>query len=157
MATTTRRFTVHTNQAGIAAQRKRELGHIHQGKAALAWSDDDYHFHLSNLTDKTSAAELDAAGRAKVLAHMAKLGYTPKASTFKPFGQPEKIEWLWKKFGEHGGLRDASPAALLAFVSRTTGTAVSDVRFLPTLDASKVIEALKAMLDRAKRAQGVGR
>jgi hypothetical protein len=27
------------------------------------------------------------------------------------------------------------------------------VQFLPTLDASKVIEALKAMLDRAKRAQ----
>ncbi len=154
--TTTRRFAAHTNAGNVEAQRKRELGHIHQGKAALAWSDDDYRFHLFNLTNKTSASELDAAGRAKVLAHMAACGFKPKA-TFKPFDQAAKIEWLWLKVGEAGGLRDASPAALLAFVSRTTGTGVSDVKFLPTLDASKVIEALKAMLDRSKRAQGGAR
>jgi phage gp16-like protein len=153
MATTVRSLATHTNAAIIFAQRKRELGHIHQGKAALAWSDDHYRFHLRNLTGKSSSSELDAAGRAKVLAHMATLGYKPKASTFKPFDQAAKIKWLWRKIGEHGGLRDASPAALLAFVGRTTGTSVSDVQFLPTLDASKVIEALKAMLDRAKRAQ----
>ncbi len=153
MATTNRRFTEHANAANVAAQRKRELGHIHQGRAALAWSEDDYRFHLRNLTGESSAAKLDAAGRAKVLAHMAALGFKPKASTFKPFDQAAKIKWLWKKIGEAGGLRDASPAALLAFVGRTTGTGVSDVQFLPTLDASKVIEALKAMLDRAKRAQ----
>ena len=156
MTAATRRFAAHTNAANIDAQRKRELGHIHQGKAALAWSDDDYRFHLRNLTGKTSASELDAAGRAKVLAHMAACGFKPKAA-FKPFDQAAKIEWLWRKVGEAGGLRDASPAALLAFVSRTTGTGVSDVKFLPTLDASKVIEALKAMLDRAKRAQGGAR
>lgn len=157
MTATTRRFTAHTNAANTEAQRKRELGHIHQGKAALAWSDDDYRFHLRNLTGQDSASKLDAAGRAKVLAHMAACGFTPKASTFKPFGQAEKIVWLWRKLGEHGGVRDASPAALLTFIGRTTDTGVSDVKFLPTLEASKVIEALKAMLDRAKRAQGVGR
>ncbi|ODU36653.1 MAG: hypothetical protein ABT03_15535 [Comamonas sp. SCN 67-35] len=154
MTTTTRRqFTAYTSQANAQAQRKRELGHIHQGKAALAWSDDDYRFHLRNLTGKTSASELDAAGRAKVLAHMATLGYKPKASTFKPFDQAAKIKWLWRKIGEANGLRDASPAALLAFVGNTTGTGYSSLDFLPTLEASKVIEALKAMLDRAKRAQ----
>lgn len=157
MTTSTRRFTAHTNQANTQAQRKRELGHIHQGKAALGWSDDDYRFHLVNLTSKTSAAELDTAGRAKVLAHMAACGFKPKASSFKPFDQAAKIAWLWKKLGEAGGLRDASPAALIAFVGRTTGTGVSDLKFLPTLDASKVIEALKAMLDRAKRAQEANR
>ena len=158
MATTTRRtFPVHTSQASADAQRKRELGHIHQGRAALAWSEDDYRYHLRNLTGKSSAAELDAAGRARMLAHMAALGFKPKASTFKPFDQAAKIKWLWKKIGEAGGLRDASPAALLAFVGRTTGTGVADVKFLPTLEASKVIEALKAMLDRAKRAQGGSR
>ncbi|AVO36147.1 phage protein GemA/Gp16 family protein [Ottowia oryzae] len=68
--------------------------------------------------------------------------------------QAAKIKWLWKKIGEVGGLRDASAAALLIFVGRHTGTGVDDVKFLPTADASKVIEALKAMLDRAKRAQG---
>jgi hypothetical protein len=33
---------------------------------------------------------------------------------------------------------------------------VDDLKFLPTAEASKVIEALKAMLDRAKRAQAAG-
>ncbi len=102
MATTTRRFTAHSNPGNADAQRKRELGHIHQGRAALRWSEDDYRFHLRNLTGKSSSA------------------------------------------------------ALLAFIGRTTGSGYSDVKFVPTLEASKVIEALKAMLDRAKRAQGAG-
>lgn len=155
MTSTTRRpFTAHTNVGAVEAQRKRELGHIHQGKAALGWSEDDYRFHLHNLTGKSSSAELDAAGRAKVLARMATLGFKPKAAKFQPFDQAAKIKWLWKKIGEHNGLRDPSPAALLAFIGRTTGSGYSDVKFVPTMEASKVIEALKAMLDRAKRAQG---
>ncbi|WP_448252855.1 regulatory protein GemA [Ottowia oryzae] len=153
VTTTARRFTAHTNTAHVEAQRKRELGHIHQGKAALRWSEDDYRYHLRELTGKDSSAELDAVGRRKVLNHMATLGYTPKAAKFQPFDQAAKIKWLWKKIGEAGGLRDASAAALLTFVGRHTSTGVDDVKFLPTADASKVIEALKAMLDRAKRAQ----
>ena len=148
-----RRFTSYSSPVNLEAQRKRELGHIHQGKAALGWSDEDYRFHLLQNTGKSSAADLDSAGRAAVLSHMAKLGFRPKAREFKPFGQPEKIVWLWKQIGLAGGLRDSGQAALLAFVARTTGTGVSDVKFLPTLDASKVIEALKSMLDRAKRTQ----
>jgi hypothetical protein len=133
--------------------RRRELGHIHQGKSALRWSDDDYRFHLRNLTGKRSAAELDATGRRLVLAHMASLGYTPKAAKFRPFDQAEKIKWLWRKIGKVGGLRDPSHSALLTFVGRTTGMGVADVKFLPTRESSQVIEALKAMLDRAKPAQ----
>ena len=147
------RFNSYSSPANVEAQRKRELGHIHQGKAALGWSDEDYRFHLLQNTGQNSAADLDAAGRAAVLAHMAKLGFKPKAPTFKPFGQPEKIKWLWKQIDKAGGLRDPSQAALLSLVARVTGTGVSDVQFLPTLDASKVIEALKSMLDRAKSAQ----
>lgn len=155
MTPTTRRpFTAHTNVGAVEAQRKRELGHIHQGKAALGWSDDDYRYHLRELTGKASAADLDLAGRRKVLMHMEALGYAPKAAKFQPFDQAAKIKWLWRKIGEAGGLRDASPDALLTFVGHSTGAGVSDVKFLPTTEASKVIEALKAMLDRAKRAQG---
>lgn len=77
---TARRFTVYANQARADAQRKRELGHIHQGRATLGWSEDDYRFHLVNITGKASAADLDAAGRTKVLAHMAALGYRPKTA-----------------------------------------------------------------------------
>lgn len=147
MATTTGQFTAHTNTGSVEAQRRRELGHIHQGAKALKWSEDDYRFYLRHATGADTAAKLDAAGRRKMLAFMETLGYQP-ASKFKPFGQAEKIAWLWKKLGEHGALRDTSPAALLAFVGRTTGSGVSDVSFLPTVEASKVIEALKAMLNR---------
>ncbi|QIL81846.1 regulatory protein GemA [Diaphorobacter sp. HDW4A] len=153
-ATQRRTFTAHTSKANLEAARKRDLGHIHQGKKALGWSDDDYRFHLVNLTGKSSSGQLDAVGRTKVLGHMEALGFKPKARAFKPFDQATKIKWLWGKIGEAGGLRDASPQALLAFVGRTTGTGVDDVSFLPTASASKVIEALKAMLDRAKRARG---
>lgn len=153
MSTNRRHLTAHTNKAATDAQRKRELGQIHAGKKALNWSDDDYRFHLVNITGKSSSADLDAAGRAKVLARMVAAGYKAKATGFKPFDQAARIKWLWKKVGAAGGVRDASETALLAFVGRTTGQGVADVKFLPTQDASNVIEALKAMLTRAERAK----
>lgn len=149
------RFNVYTNQSKLQAQRTRELGHIHQGKKALGWSDDDYRYHLQQQTGIDSAASLDSLGRAKILAHMEKLGYKPKQPSFKPFTQTEKIKWLWKKLHAAGGLRDASDHALLAFIARTTGTGFSDVRFLATADGIKVIEALKSMLDRTQQKKGV--
>ena len=149
----TRRFTATTNQSKAAAQRKRELGHIHQGRAALGWSEDDYRYHLHQLTGHSSSADMDAAGRAKVLAHMATLGYKPKSSAFKPFTQAAKIQWLWRNIDEHGGLHDPCHTALMAFVARTTGMQVDSLDWLPVHEASNTIEALKAMLDRAKRAQ----
>lgn len=156
MVTTTHsHFSVHTSPAAVAAQRKRELGHIHQGKAALHWTDDDYRYHLRNVTGKTSSADLDAAGRRKLLDHMAACGWRPAAPVAKPFGQAEKIAWLWKKLGEADGIQDASTPALMAFVGRTTGMTVADLKFLPVQQASTVIEALKSWLDRAKRAKGV--
>ena len=57
---------------------------------------------------------------------------------------------LAQAVGEAGGLRNPTDQALLAFVHRTANTQVSDLRFLPVLEASIVIEALKSMLDRAK-------
>lgn len=152
----THRFTTQTNQVNpinLEVQRKRELGQIHKAKADLGWNDDDYRFHLRNLTGKSSAKDLDHAARRKVLDHMAACGFKPKAKPFKPFDQADKIRWLWKKIGEAGGLRDDSQEALLSFVGNTTGVGVSDLKFLPVKDASKVIEALKAWLDRAKKAQ----
>ncbi|MBF9265226.1 regulatory protein GemA [Paracidovorax cattleyae] len=147
-----RTFASHTTRPAVEVQRKRDLGLIHQGKSALHWSDDDYRYHLKQLTGKTSSKDLDHAARRKVLAHMETLGFKPK-STFKPFDQAAKIRWLWRKLAEAGGVRDAGDAALLAFVGRTAGMGVADLKFLPVAQASTVIEALKAWLDRAKRAQ----
>lgn len=145
-----RTFTAHTSTVNAADQRKRDLGQIHKGKKDLQWSDEDYRFHLQNLTGKSSSADLSAAGRRKVLDHMAACGWHPASKPFKPFGQAEKIEWLWKKLGEAKGITDTSKAALLTFVGRTTSLGVADLKFLPVAQASTVIEALKSWLDRAK-------
>lgn len=154
MATTTRRaFTAHSSPAKVAAARKFDLGQIHKGKKALNWSDDDYRFHLRNVTGASSSATLDAEGRAKLLAHMASCGFKPAPSVPKVFDQAAKIAWLWRRLGESSGLRDASDASLLAFVARTTGTQYGALKFIPVSEASTVIEALKSMLDRAKLAQ----
>ena len=152
MSTTRRTFTSHTSPPTVADARKRELGHIHQGRTALQWSEDDYRYHLRQQTGKDSAADLDAAGRRKMLAFLATCGWAPKAAAFKPFDQAAKIKWLWRKLAEAGGIRDSSEASLLIFVGRTAGMGVSDVKFLPVAQASTVIEALKSMLDRAKKA-----
>lgn len=92
-----------------------------------------------------------ACGRVQS-AWVASAGYKPKATTFKPFDQAAKIKWLWKKVGAAGGLVDSGDAALMLFVARTAGQRVADLKFLPTKEASNVIEALKAMLSRAERA-----
>ena len=109
----------------------------------------DYRAILYEKTGKRSSAELDAAGRQAFIEHLQRCGW--KAAR-KPFTQADKIAWLWRKLGEAGGLRDASDAALMAFVGRTAGMGVSHLRFLPVAEASKVIEALKKMLDRANSA-----
>lgn len=149
-----RSFTAHTSPTSAADARKRELGHIHQGKAALKWTDEDYRFHLKSLTGKSSSADLDAAGRRTVLSHMATCGWKPASKTFKPFDQAAKIAWLWKKLGEANALTDPSKPALMAFVARTAGLGVSDLKFLPVAQASTVIEALKSWLNRAEKAAG---
>lgn len=155
MSTTRRILASHASPILVAEARKRELGHIHQGRAALQWSEDDYRYHLRQQTGKDSAADLDAAGRRKMLDFLATCGWAPKAAAFKPFDQAAKIKWLWRKLAAAGGIRDSSEASLLAFIGRTAGMGVSDVKFLPVAQASTVIEALKSMLDRAKKASAV--
>lgn len=141
----------HTNTSHAEAARKRELGWIHQGKAALGWSDDDYRYHLQQQTGKTSAADLNASERAAVLRHLAACGWQRKQKD-RPFDQSAKIRWLWGKLAKTGALRDSSERALMVWIAHTTGESVAHPRFLPTAHASMAIEGLKAWLRRAEKA-----
>ena len=87
----------HTNQANIDAQRKRELGLIHQAKAALHWSDDDYRYHLQQQTGRASAADLDAAGRRKMIEHLASCGWASTTPATRPCWplSPAPSAWAW--------------------------------------------------------------
>ncbi|CAN5435097.1 hypothetical protein BH10PSE18_BH10PSE18_18640 [soil metagenome] len=128
--------------------RNADLISIQIGRKQLALTDEDYRTILRAQGGVSSSRDLDHDGRQKVLAHFARLGFKPKK---KPFGQAEKIAWLWRKLGTAGAIRDASTPALMAFVGRTAGLEVSHLKFLPVAEASKVIEALKAMLNRADK------
>lgn len=128
--------------------RNADLARIHMAKAQLGLDDATYRTVLMTQCGVSSARDLDHAGRQRMLRYLQAQGAAPAKR--RPFGQPEKIEWLWKKLGEAQRIRDASPQALLAFIARITGTGYSHARFLPVADATKVIEALKAMLNRPK-------
>lgn len=57
-------------------QRRVELAKIHIGKAQLRLDDDTYRALLLSIGNVTSAADLDARGRERVLAHMKARGAT---------------------------------------------------------------------------------
>lgn len=128
--------------------RNAELAQIHIGVAALGWDKDHYRHVLQAKTGKASAADLDGTSRKRFLEHLRLCGWQPAK---KPFTQADKIKWLWRKLKDAGALNDASEAALMAFVSRAAGIAVSDLRFLPVRDAIKVTEGLKAWLNRFEK------
>jgi len=58
--------------------RKRELAMIHIGRAQLGMDEDTYRDMLWTQARVRSSADLDAAGRGKVLAHYRALGWRPK-------------------------------------------------------------------------------
>ena len=140
-----------TNAVRIEAARKRELGWIHQAKAALQWSDDDYRYHLQQQTGKASAKDLTASERAQFLRHLNACGWSQPRQQSRPFDQAAKIRWYWRKLAAIGAVREPAETGLLAFIAMHTGVQVSSVQLLPSRPASNTIEALKAWLHREER------
>jgi hypothetical protein len=92
-----------------------------------------------------SAADLDFAGRRRVIEHLKSRGWKPKRGR-KPRHPGDqlssKILALWLELRDRGRLDDASDRALNRYIERQTG--VSAVQWLDNKQAHKVIEALKA-------------
>ncbi len=65
-------------------QRKTELAMIHMGKAQLCMDEDSYRAMLWTVARVRSAADLDWAGRQKVLDHMKAKGAIFKSRKGKP-------------------------------------------------------------------------
>lgn len=95
--------------------RKRELALIHMAKAQLGLTREDYEHVLREVTGKTSAADLDAAGRDKLLKRFkaggfvvkAKAGSARAASIREP--QVKKLLAMWYALAEVGAV--ARPAS----------------------------------------------
>lgn len=144
-------------KTGVADDRKRQLAAIHAAAAKLGLDTADkspsseYRTLLQAQGGTTSAADLSEAGRKKVLAYLLRLSNPAKVMAHKDGWQVAKIEALWAELGAAGALRDPSAVGLQAFVYGRFK--VNAARWLTAVQASQVIEALKAWKARGTDAE----
>ena len=132
------------------ASRKRELGLIHMAKAhfrtTAGMTDDDYRAVVRQVTGASSSADLDAAGREKLLKHFKAKGFVVKPTgkamqtrTLAQDAQSRKVRAMWLMLHALGKVKDPSEAALAAYVQR-----MAKVDALQWAQHLAVIEGLKA-------------
>lgn len=130
--------------------RRALLAKVHIGKKSLGLDDDTYRALLQRAVGVDSAGSMSVHQLELVLGAMRRAGWkdTPTKRQSSPLAR--KIEVMWAELARVGGLRtDDLGASLRAFVRRQTG--VEQLAWLGPEDATKVLEAVKAMLARARR------
>ena len=143
--------------------RKRELALIHLAKATLGLSRDDYEHVLRAVTGQTSAADLDAAGRDKLLWHLKAQGFVVKAKAgaarARSIRAPQigKLQAMFYALADAGAVvRPASSEACSRAVEawakeQLAGTPLGPLdalRFATGAQLGKLIESMKAWGDR---------
>ncbi len=124
----------------------------------LGLDEDTYRAMLSRITGRASASDCTDAQLGAVLDELKAKGWKPKvvkggriARLGKPAtaGQPvaKKARAMWISLHQLGVVRDPSEAALEAFACRQLG--IERMRWMVASDGYAVIEALKAMAERA--------
>jgi phage gp16-like protein len=141
------------DDASAKRRRLRDLALIHLGKQQLGLDDDTYRALLENVAGVRSARELDAAGRAAVLARLRGHGFRPYAGTAARRGTPQAryIRFLWARLVNAGRLpRDAQIGAWLKAHTRRwhpRGVGWARPESLPRDVAARVVRQLHAWLD----------
>ena len=134
------------------------LAKVHIAKKDLKLPDDDYRAIVMRITGHTSSKYCNERQLEQLLAEFKRLGWAPKAGKGGGgYGKPHvrKIYALWREAGVVGAVDNASKEALRAFVERQTrpGPGLpgrSAPEFCSPADATRVTEALKAMIRRAE-------
>lgn len=131
--------------------RKRELAQIHVAKAQLGLDDETYRAMLWTVARVKSSADLDWAGRKKVIDHLKAKGFKikspskpAKAAPSRPMAQdPEakKIRALWIFLHELGAVHNPSEEALSAYVKRIAK--VDALQWINGYQAETLIESMK--------------
>ncbi len=135
--------------------RRTDLARIHVLKAALGWDDDLYRDVMGSVCGARSAADLDGAGRARLLAHLqackarAEGKPVPAARPArKPLSPHAKKLWsLWMQAADAGLVKSRTMAALNAWVERQTG--VARIEWLKPAQEDLAVESLKQWVGRA--------
>ncbi|MCW1842278.1 gp16 family protein [Prosthecomicrobium hirschii] len=126
----------------------KQIAMIHIAKKQLGLVDENYRAILVRLTGKDSSRDCSTEDLDRVIAEFKRLGWRaaakPNATSDRPYVR--KIYALWNEAGRVGAVENASKEALRAFVVRQTGKSAPE--FLTPSEASKVSEALKAMIAR---------
>ncbi len=138
-----------------AAKRRNQLAAIHVAKRELRLTEDDYRALLRGLAAVESAADLDWAGRQRVLDAMRKLGWRSGRVRSRPAAskQSTKIKALWLELARLGAVRDASEGALSKFCFRMVR--IHRAEWMTAKQANVVIESLKQWLRRVKQDEPV--
>ncbi|MDR1276167.1 MAG: regulatory protein GemA [Candidatus Accumulibacter sp.] len=139
--------------------RVRLIRLIHVGKRELGLSDETYRALLAGCTRKDSTTRMSVPELERVFDRMKHSGFKVQvksarhaAAQSKPSRplaqspQARKIRALWLSLHTAGAVRNASEAALAAYVQRQTGIAA--LQWLDSAQAGKIIESLKSWLIR---------
>ena len=145
--------------------RKRELGLIHLAKATLGLSRGDYEHVLREVTGQTSAADLDAAGRDKLLRHFKAKGFVVKAKAgaarARSIRAPQigKLYAMWYALSDAGAVvrpasSEACSRAVEAWAKEQLAThelgPLYALRFATGVQLDKLIESMKRWGQRVK-------
>lgn len=152
--------------------RKNDLAKIHIARKDLGLDEDTYRYVIRTVgkAESGSAADLDEAGRARVLRHFKSKGWkvrtsrmandvrrkraTPDGEVLATDNQVRMIRSLWIQMADAGAVNNRSEQGLRAWVRSVTRrhhpqrAGWSAPEFLPDWVAQKVIEHLKAWAKR---------
>ena len=132
------------------SDRRAELAKIHIAKKDLGLDRETYEAILWDQAKVHSSADLDAAGRRKVLEHFKSKVWRPKRNKTSPTGrhkatgsktQADKIRALWIAMHKAGIVKSGSEQSLNRYVKRITG--IDNLDCLYPKNANRVIESLK--------------
>jgi len=128
-----------------AAVRNKQLAAIHIARVQLGLDEDTYRDVLWTVACVHSAADLDADGRGKVLAHFRSRGFSQRRKSNPMVG---KIRALWAELSDIGAVKSTSTKAINSYIKRITH--VDRIEWIDKRQASLVIETLKSWIERVK-------
>lgn len=125
------------------------LAQIHIAKKELGLDDELYRDVLERVAGTRSSAGLSDDARKEILSEFRRMGWNNGKDDFKPSSKAyvRKIYAIWGELKKTGIWREKSRESLRRFIKGLTG--IDDPEFLDYQTATKVIEALKKMKDRA--------
>lgn len=136
--------------------RQRLIAQIHIGKTQLGLDDDTYRELLKGAAGKDSCSKMNFAELHQVIHALKQRGFKTqpgkkKQGDKKPADLLDKLNAVWRDMGQQGIVRNASDAALRAYVSRLTNGKFEAPQFCDNKTLIRLIESLKQWQLRVKR------